>query len=93
MKIPVSYLLDIEYCGTDVRSFLFHEYACNGAKHVVLTDTMIFEIMKRRSLAKELESEIAAEGLDFVDSHAPFGGPQDLNCNDKSFRHEMVLRH
>ncbi len=92
-QIPISYLLDIEYCGPDVRSFLFHEYACNGAKHVVLTDTMIFEIMKRRSLAKELESEIAAEGLDFVDSHAPFGAMQDLNCNDKSFRHEMVLRH
>ncbi len=92
-QIPVSYLLDIEYCGPDVRRFLFHEYACNGAKHVVLTDTMIHEILKRRSFAKELETEIAAEGLDFVDSHAPFAGTQDLNCMDKSFRHEMIMRH
>lgn len=90
-NIPVTYLLDIESCGP-ARSFLFREYARHGAKHTVLTDTMVFEIMKRRSFAQEIQTEIAAEGLDFVDAHAPFGPTVDLNCNDKSMRYEMIMR-
>ena len=36
---------------------------------------------------------MAAEGLSFVDSHAPNDALLDLNCPDESFRHEMISRH
>lgn len=91
-NMPVTYLLDVTPCIPE-RAFLFHEYACHGVKHVVLSSTMVSEIMKCRSFAQEIQREIAAEGLDFVDSHAPFSPLEDLNCHDRSMRNEMILRH
>ena len=92
-RVPVTFLFDFEFTDERTRPYVMHEFAVNGAKHLVLTDTLISMILQRLELAGRLQKEMAAEGLSFVDSHAPFGPSRDLNCPVKSQRREMILRH
>jgi len=62
------------------RQCFIHEYADNGAKHIVLSVSFLKEILKNLSLAAVFKSELADEGLTFMDAHALFGTDYDL-CN------------
>ena len=49
-KVPVTYLFDFEYTDETTRPYVMHEFASNGAKHLVLSDTLISMIMRSRKL-------------------------------------------
>ena len=91
-QVPVTYLFDFEYTDDKTRPYVMHEFAACGAKHLVLTDTLISKILQVRGLQEILLKEMADEGLSFMDAHAPFGSKLDLNCPVESFRPQAMLR-
>ena len=91
-QVPVTYLFDFEYTDETTRPYVMHEFASNGAKHLVLSDTLISMILRSRKLQDQVLKEMAAEGLSFCDAHAPFGPKNDLFCADESCRPQMLLR-
>ena len=76
--VPVTFLYDWEYPSDKDRQTVMYEFAANGAKHLVLTDTMLQMIGRYPRLYRELRQEAEKAGLDFVDSHAPFAHDLDL---------------
>ena len=79
-QVPITFLADVNGDHPEnVRRLMFHEFAVNGAKHLVLNDQMIATILAHPDLAEKLTQEIHDEGLDWVDSHAMFGRYWDLN--------------
>ena len=90
--VPVTFHYDWEFISDHDRQTVMYEFAANGAKHIVLTDTLIHMICCTPVLYRKLRDEIAAAGLDFVDSHAPFRGDTDLNCPDPAIRPYMLAQ-
>ena len=91
-QVPVTYLFDFEYTDAKTRPYVMHEFAVCGAKHLVLTDTLIKQILQDRNLQDQLLREMADEGLSFLDAHAPFGPKIDLNCPVETLRPQAMLR-
>ena len=81
-NIPVTYLVSQIPQPEKVRRSILRELAVNGVKHIVLGDAMISEIVRNPAFAQTLQKEAAAEGLSFMDSHAPFGKALDMNNPD-----------
>ena len=91
-SVPVSFLFDFGQSNEKTRPYFMHEFAVNGAKHLVLSNTLISEVMKDYTLQKTLLDEMAAEGLTFADAHATFGPMLDLICPVPEARPQMLLR-
>ena len=91
-QIPVTYFFAFGQTGDELRRYIFHEFAVNGAKHLVLASDLIQMIFQNHKMAGQLRQEAAAEGLTFMDAHSAFGGILDLNCPDPDFRPQMILR-
>ncbi|MBR4125937.1 MAG: sugar phosphate isomerase/epimerase [Victivallales bacterium] len=91
--VPFTYLFDFEHVTDIGRCWAMHEFAQQGAKHLVLTDTLIGMVMQKPNLQKTLLDEMAAEGLNFVDAHSPFGTENDLLNPYEESRPRMLARH
>ena len=91
-SVPVSFLFDFGQVTDQTRPYVMHEFAANGAKHLVLSNTFISNVMKDYAQQKTLLEEMAAEGLTFADAHAPFGPMRDLICPVAEARPQMLLR-
>ena len=91
-SVPVSFLFDFGQTNEKTRPYFMHEFAANGAKHLVLSNTLISEVMKDYTMQKTLLDEMAAEGLTFADAHATFGPMRDLICPVEEARPQMLLR-
>ena len=92
-NIPVTFLFDYREVSDTLRSYIWHEFADNGARHIVLDNSLINRILSAPHLTQVLTEEIAAAGMTFVDAHAPFGVFADmLNCADDSRRRLMLSR-
>ena len=92
-SVPVTFHPRWGNADERMRKFLLHEFADAGAKHLVLSNDLISDIMENPAFAPQLQKELASEGLSFADAHAPFAGILDLNCPDPDFRPQMILRH
>ncbi|MBQ7694144.1 MAG: sugar phosphate isomerase/epimerase [Lentisphaeria bacterium] len=90
--VPVTFLYDWDVPSDRDRQTVMYEFAANGAKHLVLSDTLIKKIGGTPNLYRQLRSEVAAAGLDFVDAHAPYRGDCDPNCPDPAVRPCMLAR-
>ena len=91
--VPVSHFLSWTVFPREVRRNLMQEFADNGAKHLVLTHTLIEEIMADSGYAETLQKEVADAGLSFVGAHAPFGTSLDLDVPFPRARSMMMQRH
>ena len=69
---PVTFLHEFDTLNDRIRPLVMREFAANGAKYLVLTDTLIKQILGKVSLERQLMKVMAAEGLEFMDAHAPF---------------------
>ena len=56
-KPPVTYLQQFENADDTLRKYMMHEFAANGAKYLVLSDTLIKQIMFRPALKEMLMAE------------------------------------
>lgn len=91
-SVPVTFVYEFHRTDDLIRPYILHEFAANGAEYMVLSDSLLAQILQRPALKKMLAKELADEGLSFCDSHAPFGPYLDLNCPVKEARGEMLLR-
>lgn len=92
-NVPVTFFCNHEFNEAADRAKVFERFAAAGAKHLVLSNSMIRNIIFDHKLADTYRSELHAAGLSFVDAHSPFGGVLDMNCPDPEFRPQMLLRH
>ncbi|MBE6392066.1 MAG: sugar phosphate isomerase/epimerase [Lentisphaerae bacterium] len=92
-NVPVTYVLAGEFGSDEVRRSSMEAFAAAGAKHLVLSNHFISEIMRDHKYAAQINAEMAECGLTFMDAHSPFGGVLDLNCPDPCFRQQMLARH
>ena len=92
-SVPVTFVFAFTAVNETLRPYILHEFAANGAKHLVLSSSLMRALTADWNLAAALRREMAAEGLTFCDAHAPFRGLLDLNCPDADFRPQMILRH
>ena len=92
-SVPVSFTFGFNPVPDELRPLILHEFAANGGKYMMLTGTDISRIMQNRDCAARFRQELAAEGLEYCDAHAPFGPMLDLCCPVPEARQEMILRH
>ena len=81
-KAVLTFSLAITEVPDAARRSMLREFAANGGKHLVLTSSIISRILCDPAFAGSIKADLAAHGLDFVDSHAPFGPLLDLNSQD-----------
>ncbi|MBR2872573.1 MAG: sugar phosphate isomerase/epimerase [Lentisphaeria bacterium] len=79
-NVPVTFLYDFEHVSDRMRPYIMEEFALAGAKHLVLSDTLIKMMLSHPGLEDTLLQEISGTGMSFCDAHAPFGPVLDLNC-------------
>ena len=91
-NVPVTFRFDFGYTNEQMRPYVMHEFAANGAKHLLLGHMLLNSIVNNHKLPDILNREMAAEGLSFCDAHAIFGPYLDLNCPVAEARSEMILR-
>ena len=92
LQAPITFRFNFECTDERTRPYVMHEFAANGANHLVLSETLLRMILSDRKMAVTLEQEMAAEGLTFCDAHAVAGPYLDLNCPVAEARSEMLLR-
>ena len=90
--VPLTFLYEFNNTDDRTRCQVFHEFASNGARALVLSDYLLSRMMAERSFGKKIREETGAEGLFFADAHAMFGRYLDLNCPVAEARPEMILR-
>ena len=78
MAIPLTYLFEFGLIKDQAIPQVLNEFAANGAKNLVLSDTLIARIFQEYSFADTIKNEMNNAGLKFVDSHAVFGPRMDL---------------
>ena len=88
--VPITFLYDWEFPSDKDRQTVMYEFAANGAKHLVLSDTMLQMIGRYPRLYREFRQEVANAGLDFVDAHAPFRHDCDPLVPDPAIRPYML---
>lgn len=88
--VPITFFYDFEHLSDRDRQTVMYEFAANGARHLVLSDTLLNMIGGASKLYRALRTEAAAAGLDFVDAHAPFRDDCDPDCPDPAARPFML---
>ena len=92
-NVPLTFLYDFDSADDKMRNCIFHEFASNGAKYIVLAGSLLRRMFGERNFGRVLTGELNAEGLAFADAHGMFGPFLDLNCPIPEARPEMILRH
>ncbi len=88
--VPLTFVIDFSSISENLHSIIIADFAANGAKHLVLGNRVISEIMKSRKYGEDLRKKMNQAGLTFVDAHAPYGPYNDLYIPDPYY-HEMML--
>lgn len=91
--VPLTYFFNFAHIDANARPWILAELAEAGAKHLVLTDSLLADILKDAAQLNAIEKEMADAGLDFVDSHAQFGIEIDMNLQQTAQRRMMIARH
>lgn len=91
-QVPVTFLYEFEHITDRMRPYIMAEFARYGAKHLVLSDTLISQIIGKCGLEDTLLQEMSDAGLSFCDAHAPFGPVRDMNCPWREKRRMMIAR-
>ena len=91
-RLPLTYYFEWDAVDERARRMVMAEFAANGAKHLVLTHTLLKMLCGTPSLYRKLAAEVAEAGLDFVDAHAPFRDECDLWLPVEAYRRQMIAR-
>ena len=89
--VPLTFLYDLGPNVESFRPYILHCFAECGAKHLVLTNTLMAEILKNMNMMAKLKGEMAEAGLSFVDAHALFGAAYDLRTVDAATVQHVIL--
>ena len=91
-QIPVTYNFPFKHLNDEVRKIFFHDFAVNGGKYVVLGAGLLPQMISRPELPEMVAAELAAENLEFMDSHAPFGLHWDVGSPFEKEKAARLLR-
>lgn len=91
--VPVSYLYDFEEVSDKLRPWIMHEFAANGAKHLVYSAGLIRQCLARMTNLERMQAEMAAEGLTFVDAHVPYENELNLNAPVSPARRRIMAKY
>lgn len=89
---PLTHSFAYENMTDRTRQFIMAEFAANGEHNLVLTETLIREVMKNPRFVKTLMKDLNDTGTRFFDAHAPFGTTEDLDLPFGDQRRGMILR-
>ena len=93
-KIPVTFgLYDYLKFEPAMRSSLLQEFRDNGAEYLILSTPMLYKILETPAAADQLQQEIRAAGLSFLDAHGPYMGISDLCCPQGKYSEMLLFRH
>ena len=90
--VPLTFHHSWSKLGERERLTAMCEFAANGVKHLVLSDSMLKMMGQDYTLPRVLREQIATAGLDFVDAHAPFRDFGDLFIPDERDHRQMIAR-
>lgn len=71
--VPLTYYFDFATCKEAMYPLVMEEFSANGARHIVLTDTLIDGITRGESNIGKIEKYMQESGLTFCDAHSLFG--------------------
>jgi sugar phosphate isomerase/epimerase len=91
-RLPLTYFFEWNAVDEKARRMVMAEFAANGAKHLVLTHTLLKMLCGTPALYRKLAEEVAEAGLDLVDAHAPFRDECDLWLPVEAYRRQMIAR-
>ena len=91
-KIPVTYNIPFHLLSDEMRRCFLRELALNGAKHVVLGQSLLTMLIERPELLQQIASEMEENALAFKDAHAPTNAHRDLGCAFAAERKGVLLR-
>ena len=80
--IPFTFLYPLDL-DENIRAKQLEEFAGSGGKHIVLSDPILKMLAGNPSIRKQFKRQVAGFGVDFVDSHAPYGYECDLMLPDE----------
>lgn len=92
-NVPLTFFYRCNWKDEKLRRSVMAEFAANGAKHLVLTNSLIDEILGNITMMDTFSREMAEAGLSFLDAHAPFGQFMDLNNPEERLRKQIIRRH
>jgi sugar phosphate isomerase/epimerase len=81
--VPFTYYLDFDNLTDNQRMTVLNDFAENGGKNLVLTDTLLKLFAGTPNSFRTVQQQMKTAGLTFVDSHAPFSGDVDLMQPDE----------
>lgn len=89
--LPLTYIMPLFVNDETLRRHILRTAASDGVKHLVLSEAVISKVVAEPLFERVIQQEMTAEGLDWVDSHAPFGPAIDMNIPD--LHKSSALRH
>lgn len=90
--VPLTFFIDFTSLNDSTRPVYLRELAVNGAKHVILSSTLLAAVLGKPELLNTINAELKAEGMSFLDTHAPYGPHWDLNSPYESERPALTAR-
>ncbi len=91
--LPLTYVFEFNQVSAQMRPYIFHEFAANGAKHLVFGEYFLNIYFSTPAQIAGIRKEMADEGLSFLDSHAFYGPFHDLYLPDGPVRKRMLQWH
>ena len=91
--IPLTHCFGWTKGSRDEQKNWMREFADAGAKHLVLTNSLLAEGAKDSGYLMTFAADMKEFGLDFVDSHAHWGAWSDPGLPAEEWREIMLLRH
>ena len=91
--IPLTHCFGWTKGSRDDQKNWMREFADAGAKHLVLTNSLLAEGAKDSGYLMTFAADMKEFGLDFVDSHAHWGAWADPGLPAEEWREIMLLRH
>ena len=91
-KLPLTYFFEWDAVDEKARRMAMAEFSANGARHLVLTHTLLKMLCGTPALYRKLAAELAEANLDLVDAHAPFRDECDLWLPVEEYRRQMIAR-
>jgi sugar phosphate isomerase/epimerase len=90
---PLTYVFEFNQVSPKMRPYILHEFAANGAKHLVFGEYFLDICISHPAQAKDIRQEMESEGLSFVDSHSYYGPFHDLYLPEGPVRKRMLEWH
>lgn len=93
MNQDFSYFDNWKGIPDSMTELMFAEFAANGAKNIVVTETVLERILADPVYFVQIRGLLKKYGLRFFEAHGLWGSVKDLNGSDRQYRTRMIQNH